>query len=120
MHKNTLRDFLDIATNLPSERLVKVAQAILKKKVVWDGSKTSSGNEGCSGEFDFEGGRYSYDEAFENPSQLFLISGTVELVKTLIGEHETMLMEFVQKRDFETAHIINGKIQSLEKLLVEK
>lgn len=73
IEQTSLEGFLDVETNLSPIDLVRVAKAILDKRVDWDKNKTNLCGEGCSAEFVFEGRRYKYEEIIEIPTGLFLV-----------------------------------------------
>lgn len=72
IEQTKLEDFIDVATNLRPQELIRVAKAILDKKVDWDKDKTKLVGEGCGAEFVFEGFRYKYEEIAEIPTGLYL------------------------------------------------
>lgn len=116
--KTTLEDLLYISTNLPNVVLEKLAKAIIGKKVVWNESKTNLVAEGCDGEFEFEGARYSFYEIMESPSSLHLVSGSRKFVDGLVEMLEKERLALLDKHNYSKAENIYHRIESLRKVLI--
>jgi hypothetical protein len=106
-----------ISTNLPFEHLQKVATALDKGGVEVVPGSVSGGNEGKSEEFKFEGATYYVSEHFETVDRIKLISGSPDIVQTLIDKLEGELSTVVEARDYGKAERINAKIKNLKKVL---
>lgn len=111
------KDRGSISTNLPFSKLNAVLDAMDKKLIVWDETKTSLICEVCRGEFNFEGARFAFVELCEITDSVELISAKPEYVQPLIDELEGELAEIVAKRHYRKAIGVNEKIESLRKLI---